>query len=84
MLRRKKLTDHNFSAYLRYKKIIDLITKKERTSYELIKETGLKQATVYNMINSLIKNKVILISHYNKDGVSNPTRVFQIVKRAKI
>ncbi len=51
--------DSGYQTYLRYKGVLDLLKKKERTIPELQRKTGFSQSTIYKMVYKLIKNGVL-------------------------
>lgn len=51
--------DSGYQTYLRYKGILDLLKRKERTIPELTTKTGYSQSTIYKMVYKLIKNAVL-------------------------
>ena len=78
----RRLSDNSFKAYVRFKNIIQLITDKECTTEDIIKETGFKSGTVYNIIKSLIKNNIIdkFTIKLNNKAIGENFIVFLLVK----
>jgi len=72
--------DLQYRSYLRYKKVIELINENEYSACDIFKITGIPESTIYHMINSLLKNNVIVVSKYVVSSEGNRNRFFKIYK----
>jgi len=73
-----------YNTYLRYKKIIKLLSKKEHTINYIIKKTKIPQATAFRIIHSLLKNNIIIISKIQTTkNCGRSKQVFKLKNKSK-
>ncbi len=79
------MVDTAYKTYLRFKLVLEVLSKGDMTTLELKKETNIPPSTIYKMINELRINEVVKVKggRFTDNQMTHKETIWGLIKDGK-